>query len=72
MISLDPNIRPGLIPDREVYRERFEKWLDSTDLLKASITDLEWIYPDAEIFSTIERVQSWKKFQHPDKSIPNP
>ena len=56
MISLDPNIRPGLIPDRDVFRERFEKWLDSTDLLKASITDLEWIYPDAEIFSTIKRI----------------
>ena len=61
MISLDPNIRPGLISDREVYRERFEKWLDSTDLLKASITDLEWIYPDAEIFSTIERILETKK-----------
>ena len=43
MISLDPNIRPGLISDRNAFKIRFENWLEHTDLLKASITDLEWI-----------------------------
>ena len=45
VISLDPNVRPNLIPDREVYRQRFENWLSSVDLLKLSLADREWIYP---------------------------
>ena len=61
LVSLDPNIRPGLIPDRDVFRVRFENWLEHTDLLKASITDLEWIFPGSEIFSIVDRILDTKK-----------
>lgn len=44
-LSLDPNVRPGLIPDRSAYLERLEGWLGLVDLVKVSQADLEWLYP---------------------------
>jgi fructokinase len=46
LVSLDPNVRPGLIADREAYRQRFESWVPLVDLLKISDEDLAWLYPD--------------------------
>ncbi|MET7519276.1 carbohydrate kinase [Streptomyces sp. NPDC005480] len=43
---LDPNIRPGLIPDAEAYRARFRSWLPSTSLVKVSDDDAEWLGGD--------------------------
>jgi fructokinase len=40
---LDPNIRPGLIPDADGYRARFKSWLPSVSLLKLSKEDAEWL-----------------------------
>ncbi len=48
IISLDPNIRPDLIPDHDTYRTRFEGWLASVDILKLSRVDFEWIYRNEE------------------------
>jgi len=45
VISLDPNIRPGLIPDRVAYLDRFEGWMRAIDILKVSAEDLAWLYP---------------------------
>jgi len=47
IISLDPNIRPSLIPDHAAYRRRFKSWLNHVDLLRLSKADLEWLYPQA-------------------------
>jgi fructokinase len=47
ILSLDPNIRPSLIPNRENYRQRFESWLRYVDLLRLSLADLEWLYPNS-------------------------
>ncbi|MBO1330047.1 carbohydrate kinase [Streptomyces sp. VRA16 Mangrove soil] len=44
--ALDPNIRPGLIPDPDAYRARMRSWLPSTTLLKVSQEDLEWLGDD--------------------------
>ncbi|MFR9798668.1 carbohydrate kinase family protein [Streptomyces sp. MS06] len=41
--ALDPNIRPGLIPDEEAYRARFLSWLPSVSLLKLSEEDARWL-----------------------------
>ncbi|MFD8524490.1 carbohydrate kinase [Streptomyces capillispiralis] len=41
--ALDPNIRPGLIPDADAYRSRFMRWLPSVSLLKVSAEDAEWL-----------------------------
>ncbi|GKQ38227.1 carbohydrate kinase [Streptomyces sp. A012304] len=41
--TLDPNIRPGLIPDADAYRARFKSWLPSVSLLKLSEEDARWL-----------------------------
>ena len=46
LLSFDPNIRPALIPDREVYLGRFGRVLARTGLLKLSSPDLEWLFPE--------------------------
>ncbi|MER5786288.1 carbohydrate kinase [Streptomyces mobaraensis] len=41
--ALDPNIRPGLIPDADAYRARFRAWLPYVTLLKLSEEDAAWL-----------------------------
>lgn len=45
VVSLDPNVRPGLISDRVAYLDRFDGWLRLVDILKVSEEDLAWLYP---------------------------
>lgn len=45
VVSLDPNVRPGLIQDRVAYVDRFEGWTRLVDILKVSQEDLAWLYP---------------------------
>ncbi|MFI6283779.1 carbohydrate kinase [Streptomyces sp. NPDC051018] len=40
---LDPNVRPGLIPDADAYRKRFRGWLPYVSLLKLSQDDARWL-----------------------------
>ncbi|MER3481545.1 MAG: carbohydrate kinase [Meiothermus sp.] len=49
LISLDPNVRPFLIPDKAAYLGRLEGWLCRADLVKVSQADLEWLYPGREL-----------------------
>ncbi|MGK5543900.1 carbohydrate kinase family protein [Streptomyces sp. URMC 127] len=41
--ALDPNVRPGLIPDADAYRARFRSWLPYVTLLKLSEEDAAWL-----------------------------
>ncbi|MFE1176296.1 carbohydrate kinase [Streptomyces sp. NPDC058773] len=41
--ALDPNVRPGLIPDPDAYRARFRSWLPDLALLKLSEEDALWL-----------------------------
>ncbi|UQA96095.1 carbohydrate kinase family protein [Streptomyces halobius] len=41
--ALDPNIRPGLIPNPDAYRARFRAWLPHVALLKLSEEDALWL-----------------------------
>lgn len=45
LLSLDPNVRPRMIPDREAYRERLESMIAAVDLVKVSTADLAWLHP---------------------------
>ncbi|MFG2719455.1 carbohydrate kinase [Streptomyces sp. NPDC048416] len=40
---LDPNIRPGLVPDADAYRARFWSRLPYVSLLKLSEEDAQWL-----------------------------
>ena len=45
VVSLDPNVRPRLIPDRDAYLRRLHGWVTQVDLVKISVEDLSWLYP---------------------------
>jgi len=55
VISLDPNVRPTLIADREAYRTRFEKWVAAVDILRLSTVDFDFIYPGADFEAMLPR-----------------
>ncbi|WP_246499147.1 PfkB family carbohydrate kinase, partial [Microvirga soli] len=44
VISLDPNVRPRVVGDLDIYRERFERLLAYADIVKASDEDIELLY----------------------------
>lgn len=43
-VMLDPNIRPGLIPD-DAYRSRLHDMIALSTIVKCSEADLAWLYP---------------------------
>lgn len=46
LLSLDPNIRPGLIADAPTYRATLGAFLAMADVLKLSLADVSWLEPD--------------------------
>lgn len=54
-ISLDPNVRPTLIPDRATYVRRLSSWLPHLDLVKASEADLAWLHPEETAEAVAQR-----------------
>ena len=46
VLSLDPNVRPGLVRDRRSYSELLERLVALADIVKVSRADLAWLYPD--------------------------
>ena len=55
VISLDPNVRPALFPDRALYRRRIEELLRLATLVKASADDLAWLYPNERVADVATR-----------------
>ena len=47
-VSFDPNVRPSLIEDRALARERIERAVERSDVVKVSDEDLRWIEPGHE------------------------
>ncbi|SHH03360.1 carbohydrate kinase family protein [Cognatishimia maritima] len=47
LLMLDPNIRPSFIKDQAAYRDRLNRLLAHSDIVKTSDEDLEWLFPDA-------------------------
>ena len=55
-VTFDPNVRPSLIADRDLARERIEHLVERSDIVKVSEEDLRWIDPDRPL----ERIaQTW-------------
>ena len=46
IISYDPNIRPSLVRNRDSARTRVEHHIRHSDVVKASVEDVRWLYPD--------------------------
>lgn len=45
LVSVDPNIRPFLIDDRDAFEARLDRVIARSDVLKISDEDLEWLRP---------------------------
>jgi fructokinase len=46
VVSIDPNVRASICPDPRLYRESVERWLGLAHIVKASVDDVNWLYPD--------------------------
>ena len=57
VVTLDPNIRPALIADREAALARFEQAAALCDLVKLSDEDAAWLYPGAAPETVVSRVR---------------
>ncbi|SJZ80516.1 carbohydrate kinase family protein [Consotaella salsifontis] len=53
-ISYDPNIRPSIEPDLDLWRERVSRIVPKAGLIKASEEDLAMLYPDRSLSSVAE------------------
>ena len=45
LVSLDPNVRPAIIDDRDRWDHFHRRWLGACNLYRASDEDLAWIWP---------------------------
>jgi fructokinase len=48
-ISYDPNIRPSIVPDPELWRRRVAALTAQAHLVKASVEDIQFLYPGADV-----------------------
>ena len=46
-VSLDPTVRPSLIAEPDVYRQRIKNLMTEVDILKLSDEDLLWLFNDS-------------------------
>lgn len=49
ILTLDPNVRPGLIDDRDAYQARFTNWVSLVDILRLSEVDFDYLYPGKQV-----------------------
>jgi fructokinase len=56
-ISMDLNLRPSVMPDRQSERDRVERQIRLAHVVKASDDELAWLYPDVPVE---EVVASWR------------
>ncbi|RYC14168.1 carbohydrate kinase family protein [Nocardioides zhouii] len=56
LVSLDPNARPSITPDRAGPAARVEELVALADVVKVSDEDLEWLHPDS---SPVETATRW-------------
>jgi fructokinase len=54
-LSLDLNVRPGMIDDPGAYRRRLEPLIAAADLVKASTADLDWFEPGRPVDDVAEQ-----------------
>ncbi|GHV80771.1 ribokinase [Spirochaetia bacterium] len=56
VISLDPNVRPFMIRDKNAYVRRFEGWVAASTIAKISEADFDFIYPGLGLEQSLEKV----------------
>ncbi len=53
-IVFDPNIRPAVINDRDLYLKQVERCVSISSSVKVSDEDLKWLYPSLEIEQVVD------------------
>jgi fructokinase len=48
IVVFDPNVRPSIQGDREVYRNSVERWIELAKIVKLSEDDFSWLYESSE------------------------
>jgi len=48
-VVYDPNIRPSVIADRNLYLKQVLRWVSLSSVVKLSIDDLNWLYPGKSV-----------------------
>lgn len=54
LISFDPNVRPNIEPDMEVWRKAAEAMADLADVVKISAEDARLLWPGRPLIETLE------------------
>jgi fructokinase len=55
LITYDPNVRPALLPDAAVARQKVEAAVRLSHLVKASVEDLAWLYGTTAVEAVAHR-----------------
>jgi fructokinase len=56
VISFDPNIRPFMIGNKEMYIKRLKKWLTCSTIIKISAADLSFIYEGLSFEESLQQI----------------
>ena len=54
-IVFDPNIRPSVMGNRDLYEATVEKWAAISSVIKVSDDDLAWLFPDKTVTEVATR-----------------
>ena len=54
LIVVDPNVRPAVFGDRDVYRRRFERCASFAHVVKLSDADAHWLYPAQSLETVVD------------------
>ena len=49
LVSLDPNVRPAIIEDRDAWEHFHQRWLARAHLYRGSEEDIDWIWPGRRV-----------------------
>lgn len=50
-VVFDPNVRPSIQGDKDLYRAAIERWIHIANIVKLSEDDLNWLYGDENVVS---------------------
>ncbi|MBN9215328.1 MAG: hypothetical protein ABS62_02310 [Microbacterium sp. SCN 70-200] len=56
LVTVDPNVRPAITPDRAQVVARFERAVRSAHLVKLSDEDAAWLYPGTDEDEVVRRI----------------
>ena len=55
LITLDPNVRPSVIADRDHYLDQLVGWVALSDVVKVSDEDVAWLFPGEPVETVARR-----------------